>query len=127
MRYPISALIFCAPHVHRHPNNETDESVANDSQVESIDQNESKAPEEKPTETPATEPVTETKEAAAAPVVPESKAEEVKETPKADPTQLVPKKEDTTIQDSVDKAQASKAGQISGLEESSDQTKGKLN
>lgn len=100
LRYPVSALIFCAPRVHRHPNNETDESVANDSQVESFDQNESKVPEEKPTETPATEPVTETKEAAAAPVVSESKAEEVKGTPKT--------------------------GQISGLE-SSDQTKGKLN
>lgn len=117
---------------HSHPGNETDDSVANGSKPESVDQTESTT-EQKPTETPAAEPVTETKaeekveqKAEETAPVPESKPEPVQEAPKAEPAPVVSEKVDKdTIQEVVDKVQASKDGQVGTLEDPSDKEKSK--
>lgn len=93
---------------HRHPTDETtnDESKA-ESKAESINQTE--APAQSTTEAAAAPAVTET----------EKKAEEPKETvpqPETAAPVTEAKKDDSTVQDAVDKVEASKAGQVSSLD-----------
>lgn len=95
---------------HRNP---TDETTNDESKAESV--NKTEAPAESTTEAAAAPAVTESK----ADTETEKKVEEAKDTVQ-EPETAAPvteaKKDDSSVQDAVDKVEASKAGQVSTLD-----------